>query len=73
MGWAAHLIEKLQRGETVQARPRGGSMAGKTPGAKATGHQETPRKRGFRQYVRSRPGGMLARAGILGKVTQIGD
>ncbi len=29
MGWAAHYIEKLQAGETVQFRPRGGSMRGK--------------------------------------------
>lgn len=26
MGWAAHHIEKLERGETVEFRPRGGSM-----------------------------------------------
>jgi hypothetical protein len=29
MGWARHHIERLQKGETVQFRPRGGSMAGK--------------------------------------------
>lgn len=29
MGWATHYIEKLQAGETVQFRPRGGSMRGK--------------------------------------------
>ncbi len=29
MGWATHLIERLRSGETVQARPRGNSMAGK--------------------------------------------
>ena len=29
MGWATHYIEKLQNGETVEFRPRGGSMKGK--------------------------------------------
>ncbi|BBO24545.1 MAG: S24/S26 family peptidase [Fimbriimonadaceae bacterium] len=29
MGWAAHYIEKLRCGETVQFRPRGHSMSGK--------------------------------------------
>ena len=29
MGWAAHYIEKLRKGETVSFRPRGNSMAGK--------------------------------------------
>jgi hypothetical protein len=29
MGWATFHIEKLKRGETVQFRPRGNSMAGK--------------------------------------------
>ncbi len=29
MGWATPLIEKLRGGETVQAKPRGNSMAGK--------------------------------------------
>lgn len=29
MGWAAHHIEKLGKGETVQFRPRGNSMQGK--------------------------------------------
>src|SRR5439155_15936835 len=29
MGWATPYIEKLKRGETVQFRPRGNSMAGK--------------------------------------------
>src|SRR6266498_1659987 len=29
MGWATAYIEKLKRGETVQFRPRGNSMAGK--------------------------------------------
>lgn len=29
MGWATQYIAKLQAGETVQFRPRGGSMAGK--------------------------------------------
>ncbi len=29
MGWASHYIEKLQKGETVSFRPRGGSMKGK--------------------------------------------
>lgn len=29
MGWASHYIEKLQSGETVSFRPRGGSMKGK--------------------------------------------
>jgi len=29
MGWATPYIEKLSRGETVQFRPRGNSMAGK--------------------------------------------
>lgn len=29
MGWASTYIERLQRGETVQFRPRGNSMAGK--------------------------------------------
>lgn len=29
MGWATEYIGKLQRGETVQFRPRGGSMKGK--------------------------------------------
>jgi hypothetical protein len=29
MGWATQYIAKLQRGETVQFRPRGNSMAGK--------------------------------------------
>lgn len=29
MSWATHAIEKLQRGETVQLRPRGNSMRGK--------------------------------------------
>jgi len=28
-GWATPYIEKLRRGETVQFRPRGNSMAGK--------------------------------------------
>jgi hypothetical protein len=29
MGWATNYIAQLQRGETVQFRPRGNSMAGK--------------------------------------------
>jgi hypothetical protein len=29
MGWATHYISQLQAGETVQFRPRGGSMSGK--------------------------------------------
>ena len=29
MGWAAHYIEKLSKGETVSFRPRGHSMKGK--------------------------------------------
>jgi hypothetical protein len=29
MGWAAHHIERLKNGETVQFRPRGNSMSGK--------------------------------------------
>jgi hypothetical protein len=29
MAWATHHIAKLQRGETVQFRPRGNSMSGK--------------------------------------------
>lgn len=29
MSWATHYIAKLQQGETVQFRPRGGSMKGK--------------------------------------------
>jgi len=29
MGWATPYIEKLKRGETVQFRPSGNSMAGK--------------------------------------------
>jgi hypothetical protein len=29
MGWADRYIERLQRGETVQFRPRGTSMAGR--------------------------------------------
>jgi hypothetical protein len=29
MGWATPYIDKLKRGETVQFRPRGNSMAGK--------------------------------------------
>jgi hypothetical protein len=29
MGWATQYISQLQAGETVQFRPRGGSMAGK--------------------------------------------
>lgn len=29
MGWASAYIEKLQRGQEVKFRPRGGSMAGK--------------------------------------------
>src|SRR5262245_31036717 len=29
MGWASQHIERLQRGETVQFRPRGHSMSGK--------------------------------------------
>jgi hypothetical protein len=29
MGWATHYIEKLQRGETVEFKPRGNSMSGK--------------------------------------------
>lgn len=29
MGWATGYIDKLRRGETVQFRPRGNSMAGK--------------------------------------------
>ena len=29
MGWATHYIEKLRNNETVQFRPRGGSMKGK--------------------------------------------
>lgn len=31
MGWAQHYIEKLQRGETIQFRPRGNSMQPKVP------------------------------------------
>ncbi len=31
MSWGAPYIEKLKRGETVQFRPRGGSMRGKVP------------------------------------------
>lgn len=29
MGWATGYIERLQRGETVTFRPRGGSMTGR--------------------------------------------
>jgi len=29
VAWATHYIEKLKNGETVQFRPRGGSMKGK--------------------------------------------
>jgi hypothetical protein len=29
MGWATEYISRLQRGETVQFRPRGNSMSGK--------------------------------------------
>jgi phage repressor protein C with HTH and peptisase S24 domain len=29
MGWATKHIEKLQAGETIQIRPKGGSMTGK--------------------------------------------
>lgn len=29
MGWAAHHIEKLKNGQTVQFRPRGHSMTGR--------------------------------------------
>jgi hypothetical protein len=29
MGWATHYIAKLKEGETVQFRPRGGSMCGR--------------------------------------------
>lgn len=29
MGWATAYIEKLKKGETVQFRPRGNSMAGR--------------------------------------------
>lgn len=29
MSWATHAIEKLQKGETAQIRPRGHSMKGK--------------------------------------------
>jgi hypothetical protein len=29
MGWATQYIEMLRAGETVQVRPRGGSMTGK--------------------------------------------
>ena len=29
MGWATHYIDRLRKGETVQFRPRGNSMAGK--------------------------------------------
>jgi len=29
MGWATAAIERLKKGETVQIRPRGGSMTGK--------------------------------------------
>lgn len=29
MGWAAHYIEALKKGETVQFRPRGHSMTGR--------------------------------------------
>ena len=29
MGWAAHYIENLRKGESVSFRPRGNSMAGK--------------------------------------------
>lgn len=29
MSWAEHHIERLSRGETVQFRPRGGSMSGR--------------------------------------------
>jgi hypothetical protein len=29
MGWASQYIARLQRGETVQFRPRGNSMSGK--------------------------------------------
>jgi len=29
MGWASGYIDKLQRGETLQFRPRGNSMSGK--------------------------------------------
>jgi hypothetical protein len=29
MGWASEYIARLQRGETVQFRPRGNSMSGK--------------------------------------------
>jgi hypothetical protein len=31
MSWATHYIAKLQQGETVQFRPRGGSMKGRVP------------------------------------------
>lgn len=29
MGWAIHYIDRLRKGETVQFRPRGNSMAGR--------------------------------------------
>jgi hypothetical protein len=29
VGWASNYIERLQRGEVVQFRPRGGSMIGR--------------------------------------------
>lgn len=29
MGWATNYIEQLQKGETIQFRPRGNSMTGK--------------------------------------------
>jgi len=29
MGWATEYIKKLQNGEVIQFRPRGGSMAGR--------------------------------------------
>jgi phage repressor protein C with HTH and peptisase S24 domain len=29
MGWATEYIARLQKGETIQCRPRGNSMAGK--------------------------------------------
>ncbi|MEK6235850.1 MAG: hypothetical protein N2C14_14165 [Planctomycetales bacterium] len=78
MGWASQYIDRLRDGETVQFRPRGGSMAGKIesgqlctvepiddPGSLAVGDVVLCKVNG-RQYIH------LIKA-IQGKRFQIGN
>ena len=44
MGWATEYIARLQNGETVQFRPRGGSMRGKIESGQLVTVEPAPEK-----------------------------